>query len=232
MFITLAPSDNDLTQVKGTWITRTNVIQMCVYLAVRLCIDSTWLNDRDQFLYPNDGWKEDTEFQSDCLTFALFNSQNRISCQHGINHFIPFIELEVKARDNFSSHFLSDYIMGRLSEDSTKPKMKDLFMAAEPIALPGYNNPIEFSPKAKDVMNAGRELWRYYHKQEDSNPDASLYDIRLYFQGTKVSKSGKVQMNPDSADTKYTELLNDLRKKQKVLATKIAEKVYKYEFLL
>ena len=80
-------------------------------------------------------------------------------------------------------------------------------------------------------MNAGRELWRYYHQQDNSIPDASFYDIRLYFQGTKVSKSGKTQMNSDSNDTKYIELLGDLKKKQKVLASKIEVKVYEYGFL-
>ena len=104
-------------------------------------------------------------------------------------------------------------------------------MAAEPLAIPDHNTPIVFSTEAKDVVNAGRELWRYYHQQENSKPDASLYDIRLYFQGTKVSKSGKVQMNSDSTDTKYAELIADLRKKQKILASKIEAKVYEYGFL-
>ncbi len=229
VFITLSPSDNDLKQVKGTWITQNNIIPMCVYFAVRLCIEATWLNDRDQFLFPNDGWKEDREFQSDCLAFTLFHGQNRISCQHGRNHFIPFTELEVNARDNFSSHFMSDFIMGRLDEGSTKPVMQDLFMAAEP--LPGYNEPITFSPEAQAVMDAGRELWRYYHRQENAVPDASFYDIRLHFQGTKTTKSGKEQMNPDSKDANYTVLIATLRQKQKCLASKIATKVFEYGFL-
>ncbi len=231
VFITLAPSDNDLKQVKGTWITRINFIQMFVYLSVRLCMEQNWLNDRDQFLFPNDEWKEDTEFQSNCLAFALFHSQNRVSCQHGINHFIPFTEMDVNAKDSFSSHFMSDYICGSLSKDSTKPQKQDLFMAAESLILPGYNIPLVFSIEAQNVMDSGRELWRYYHQQEDSIPDASFYDIRLYFQGTKVSKSGKVQMNPISTDPRYNELLTDLKKKQKILASKIEAKVYEYGFL-
>lgn len=46
---------------------------------MRQAIQATWLNDRDQFLYPNDKWQKDEEFQSDCLAFALFHNQNRIS---------------------------------------------------------------------------------------------------------------------------------------------------------
>ena len=221
----------DFQNNNGVFITRINFIQMFVYLSVRLCMEQNWLNDRDQFLFPNDEWKEDTEFQSNCLAFALFHSQNRVSCQHGINHFIPFTEMDVNAKDSFSSHFMSDYICGSLSKDSTKPQKQDLFMAAESLILPGYNIPLVFSIEAQNVMDSGRELWRYYHQQEDSIPDASFYDIRLYFQGTKVSKSGKVQMNPISTDPRYNELLTDLKKKQKILASKIEAKVYEYGFL-
>lgn len=80
-------------------------------------------------------------------------------------------------------------------------------------------------------MDAGRELWRYYHSKEDSNPDASLYDIKLYFQGTKTTAKGKVQMKTDSEDERYTELIKDLRNKMKVLAKRIEPKIYEYGFL-
>ena len=65
-------------------------------------------------------------------------------------------------------------------------------------------------------MDAGRELWRYYHQQPiaKERPNASFYDIRLYFQGTKTTKSGKQQMNTDSTDATYTSLIADLRQIQ------------------
>ena len=80
-------------------------------------------------------------------------------------------------------------------------------------------------------MDAGRELWRYYHSQEDAVPDASYYDIRLHFQGTKTTSSGKEQMRNESDDPKYNELIADLRQRQKALASKIATKIYEYGFL-
>lgn len=57
---------------RGIWISKDNLTQTSIYYAVRKAIDKTWLNDRDQFLYPNDGWKKDTEFQNNCLAFTLF----------------------------------------------------------------------------------------------------------------------------------------------------------------
>ena len=37
-------------------------------------MEATWENDRDQFLYPDDGWKTDKLFQNDCLTFTPFST--------------------------------------------------------------------------------------------------------------------------------------------------------------
>ena len=181
-------------------ITQDNLIKFCIYFSVRHCIDATWLNDRDQFLYPKDGWQEDTEFQADCLVYTLFHGQNRISAEQGINHWIPFTETEVNAKDVFASHFMTGYI-------------KD--------------NHIVFSEAGQKVMAVGRELWQYYHKQPDSMPNASFYDIRAFFQGRDAN--GK--MNKDSADEEYMRLIANLRDAQKILARQIAVKAYKYEFL-
>ena len=64
-------------------ITASNLFPLSVYFAVRHAIKATWLNDRDQFLYPNDKWIKDKEFQNDCLAFMLFHSQNKISARGG-----------------------------------------------------------------------------------------------------------------------------------------------------
>lgn len=229
VFITLKPSDNDLRQVKGTWITRENVKEVCVYLAVRLHTSADWLNDRDQFLYPNDGWKTDNEFQTSCLIYALFHGQNRISSQHGTNHWIPFIEAEVNAQNNFVSHFMSDYLRGKCTKKENTAIQQTLF---DDVASSNDDIPMNhICESAKAVMDAGRELWKYYHAQSDANPNASLYDIRLYFQGVKITKSGKEQMNSESNDARYTELIGNLRQSLKILASEIRPKVYEYGFL-
>ncbi|TAG57824.1 MAG: hypothetical protein EAZ27_02015 [Cytophagales bacterium] len=46
-------------------INQKNVMQACIYFAVVKSIKASWLNDRDQFLFPNDGWKTDTNFQNE-----------------------------------------------------------------------------------------------------------------------------------------------------------------------
>ena len=239
VFLTTTPSDSDITQRKTCNVTRNNLLPICVYYSVRHCIEATWLNDRDQFLFPNDGWQTDNEFQSDCLAYTLFHGQNRISIKGGVNHWIPFTEEEVDAKEKFKSHFMSDYIKGKASlddesidgnADNGQQAEGDLF-AAEHTAERNPGNggtPLAFSPEAQAVMDAGRELWRYYHAQPGADPDAAFYDIRLHFQGTNT----RGKMNADSDDERYTALITTLRQRLKQLAHKIEPKVYEYGFLL
>jgi len=63
--------------------------------------------------------------------------------------------------------------------------------------------------------------------QKEININASLYDIREYFQG----RNQKGKMNKKSTNEKYNELIDVLREKLKILADKIAEKVYWHGFL-
>ena len=214
---------NDKSQLphpRGTWVTDKNIKEIAIYIAVRHCIEATWLNDRDQFLFPNDGWKHDKEFQADCLAYTLFN--NNIQSAYGTNHWIPFTEEEVDAKEKFDSHFMSDYISGKNNTKSTTTL--DLFSVPQEDES---KQPLPFSTQATAVMNAGRKLWRYYHAQPDVNPNASFYDIRLHFQGR--GDNGK--MNSDSNDARYTALITSLRQALKQLAAAIESKVYDYGFL-
>lgn len=203
-----------------------NLLAGCVYFSVRECIESTWLNDRDQFYYPNDGWQSDSEFQSDCLAFTLLHGQNRITSTQGVNHWIPYTEAEVEAREKFASHFMSDFMAGKAAASSA---VQDTLFATEQTSLVP-TTPMQFSPQAQAVLQAGRALWRYYHQNcaaSDYNANASLYDIRAYFQG----RDDKGKMNHTSTDEQYNTLIATLRQNLKTLAKKIEPKVYEYGFL-
>lgn len=225
---------SQLPHPRGTLVTDKNIIEVSVYLAVRHCITATWINDRDQFLFPNDEWQNDSVFQTDCLVYTLFHGQNRISSEHGTNHWIPFTEEEVGAQEIFESHFMSDYLQGKHTPSKTPICAEgELFAEGQDQSDESEPPKLRFSPEAQAVMDAGRELWRYYHMQPiaKERPNASFYDIRLYFQGTKTTKSGKLQMNTESTDAIYTSLITNLRQKQKELAKRIEPKVYEYGFL-
>ena len=219
---------------RGWWITPTNIMRAYIFIAVRHAIEATWLNDRDQFLYPNAGWETDKEFQCDCLVFTLFSGSNNIQSEHGTNHWIPFTEEEVGAQEKFESHFMSDYLQGKHTPSKTPACAEgELFAEGQGQSDESEPQKLRFSPEAQAVMDAGRELWRYYHMQPiaKERPNASFYDIRLYFQGTKTTKSGKLQMNTESTDATYTSLITNLRQNQKELAKRIEPKVYEYGFL-
>lgn len=210
----------------GVYQTASNLIPICVFLAVRHCIEATWLNDRDQFLFPNDGWQSDSEFQSDCLAFTLLHKQNHITSTQGVNHWIPYTEAEVEAREKFASHFMSDFMAGKAAASSA---VQDTLFATEQTSLVP-TAPMQFSPQAQAVLQAGRALWRYYHQTcaaSDYNANASLYDIRAYFQG----RDDKGKMNHTSTDEQYNALIATLRQNLKTLAKKIEPKVYEYGFL-
>jgi hypothetical protein len=203
VFLTTTPSPNDIKQHFLMNITRNNVMEMCIYLTIRHCIEHTWINHNDQFLFPSDNYINDVNFQSNCLAISLLHSKNYISCKSFINHWIPFTEKEVNAKTKFQSNFMSNFIKEKT-----------------------------FSPEAQEVLNSGRELWRYYHSKITNSRtalvDASFYDIREYFQG----RSEKGTMKQKSDDETYNALIKNLRQNMSILAGKIQPKVYEYGFLV
>ena len=220
-------------------IEKENLLVVCIYFSVRKCIAPTWLNDRDQFLYPRDAWQTDAEFQTNCLAFTLFHTQNRITSTEGTNHWIPFTEAEVDAKERFESHFMTDFIQGRLALDEQKGNEGSLFQAQSFVP----SAPLVFSPEAVAVFDAGRELWRYYHAQPDANPNASYYDIRAHFQGRNGPRAGRAisdeafplkqgRMRSKSDDAEYTRLWDNLKKAMEALRQRIVPKVYEYGFLI
>lgn len=216
------PSASDLIEKTYTYITRRNLIEVSIYYAVRHCIEATWLNNRDQFLFPSDHYKTDIEFQNDCLAYTVFN--NNIQSKYGANHWIPFTEQEVNAQEKFASHFMTDFINGKLKAEQNA---QNTLFENEATSGAQSNQPRQFSAEATAVFDAGRALWQHYHAQQNANVNASLYDIRAHFQG----RNAQGRMNATSLDKNYMALIGDLRAKLSVLADKIKPKIYEYGFL-
>ena len=219
-FITSEPKDSYVEKSMVANITASNLVGFSTYLAIRQCVELNWINNKDNYLYPNEVWKNDLEFQTNCLIYTLFHGQNKISATQGTNHWIPFTEKEVNSKERFDSHFMSDFLAGKIK--AKKPM--DLFSDVAPAdAAPS----LQFSTESQAVMAAGLELWRYYHAQPDVNSNASFYDIKEYFQG----RNSEGEMNPKSDDKQYTELLDNLKAAMQTLAAQIRPKVYEYGFL-
>lgn len=228
VFITINPSKAVIEHSQTHDITKNNLIQSCIFFAARHIIEHTWLNNQDQFLYPNDNWQIDKEFQLDCLIYTLFHGKNTVQADFGTNHFIPFTEQQVGSKKAFKSTFMSDFIKDFLAgkidvASTTLSDQSELFDKKTPSPSPSQ---FSLSKEAQAVYDSGLELWKYYHSQPKANPDAAFYDIRKFFQG-----ESKGRMNNTSDDERYNELIGDLREKMKLLAKKIEVKVYEYGFL-
>jgi hypothetical protein len=116
---------------------------------------------------------------------------------------------------------MTDFIAGKIKKE--KPDLFD--KKSNPVVE--KQKKLEFSIEAQSVFDAGKALWKYYHKQLNCNVNASLYDIREHFQG----RNEKGKMNNGSENETYMNLITDIREKLKILAKKIEPKVYKYGFL-
>lgn len=155
------------SSARGFFINSDNLWQVSIVFTVRRLVKPTWLNDRDQFLQPSEPLSD--EFKHDCLIWMLFNGSNLSAGADGLewngkqwsltNHFIPFTETEVGASGRFESRFMADYLNGK-----------------------------QLSPEAQAVLDAGRDVWRAYHKapmprkiREElklNRPDVGWYQIR------------------------------------------------------
>ena len=157
-----------------------------------------------------------------------------------MNHFVPFTENEVGAKEAFKSDFMVKFMSGKIKPPKEKETTKesqeqgfenaDFYVKKSKIQHFIPDKPLKFSVEAKAIFDAGREIWRYYHKnarENDYNANASLYDIKEYFQGR--SEAGR--MNARSADENYNGLMANLRLALKQLAAKITPKIYEYGFL-
>lgn len=222
-------SQNEELKHLYTVISANNLFPMVVYCTVRNVVENTWLNNRDQYIYPCDSWAGDMEFQTNCLVWSIFN--NTVRSENEICHWIPFYEDELNSPAPFNSRFMADFLHGKVQRKKVEV-LGDLFtqLAAEESVK---TVPIEvLSPAAKAVLDAGREIWKYYMSKPGINVNASFLDIRAYFQGFKTTEKGKRMMNSVSSDQRYMDLLTDFRQKQRALETRIEPKIYEHGFLL
>ncbi|HEH4644770.1 TPA: hypothetical protein SG361_000518 [Campylobacter coli] len=200
-------------------IDQVNIINTAIYFSVRQAMPATWINDRDQFLYPNDLYENDDEFKSDCLAFMLFHRQNKISSKEGINHFIPFSETELGiTKEAFESDFMYKFIKGKIKDENS--------LFGDELAK------IEFSLEAQELLKVGKELFKYYHTHSEDKGylvNASLYDIKEFFQGR--DEKGRMNRPSQAKDEHYKALLSDLNTALNALAKKLEPKIYEYGFL-
>ena len=138
---------------------------------------------------------------------------------------------------------MNDFIKGKIKQDSThshtqesqagkQGKLNEKTLYFTPL-IP--NKPLSFSDEALAVFEAGKALWKHYHSRDFNdnkkpyNANASLYDIKEFFQGR--NEKGKMNPPQKAEDEYYKTLIADLNVALNNLAKKLEIKIYEYGFL-
>ena len=176
----LLSSVHDIGHNGGFFVTPENLWQASVVFAVRRLTKPTWLNDRDQFLIPTEPLTE--EFKTDCLIWMLFNGSNLTASANDlkwngkkwsiVNHFIPYTEDEVDARERFESDFMVQYLADK-----------------------------SLSTEATAVLDAGRVLWKTYFDHTDEHSVRETYKLNRADVGWYQIRNALAERNK-SGDTK------------------------------
>lgn len=199
VFLTQRPSDSVIEAGNYSYVTNENFESICVFYTVRKVIKNSWFINRDQYLYPSD-FSNDYTFIYDCIIYTIFSLQsNNITCfNNNTNHFIPFKENEVNPRDTYKSHWLCNYL-----EKLDRNKMSEYSLG---------------------VIESFKTLYRLYHSYENSNPNASLYDIKNFFNSIKKRQG--------SISEEYEKIITEIKENYEILSLKIIPKIYEYKFLV
>jgi hypothetical protein len=177
-------------------ITKSNLQDSLIFNSVRKCINLTWINHDDCFMYPSYKIKEqenvledevkvfdfeqDKEFINNCIIFALFEKN------------------------------YTDWQMFLDSEIGLNGSNRDLTI---------YDSLIKgktFSNEAKDVREAAKKIFAFYHTKFD-NENAGYCEI--------------IKSLKESFKDETKEMIDELQRKKKTLKLCIADKLVEYGFL-
>lgn len=190
---------------RGFFVNADNLAKAAIVFAVRRLITPTWLNDRDQFLQPNQKLPE--SFYTDCLIYMLFSGSNLTAGTapdalewNGrkwqlINHFTPYTEEQAGAKNKFQSHFMSDYLAGK-----------------------------KLSKEAQAVYEAGLALWKTFYTADIERKIRDKYKLQNADAGWYQIRNALKEADPETDFTAFEQTY-------KKLAAKLEPLVYEYGFL-
>lgn len=192
-------------------VTPENFEEAMVVHAARRIPKATWINDRDQFMKPNN--KLSTEFISDCTVWNLFCNSNQTAALRNVeymgekyqiqNHFFPFPVNEVKQWEITDNNI--DFLL---------TNAQDTFMAK-------WLEKQFFSSEAEEVLCAGRVIYKGYF--------ANLKELRTPTFKIETYDAGWWQIRQSLKDANLFQTeLNKLKVRQDTLKEKILKLLKEY----
>jgi hypothetical protein len=212
-------------QGDGFYLTSENLWQAAVIFSGRRLIKPTWINDRDQFLQPNQPLSD--EFKTDCLIWMLFNGSNLTASADDlawngkkwsiVNHFIPYTEAEVNAPERFESDFMVQYLADLQAK---QPEYVDTSTQEPSTHAATCRRTPAISLEAQAILDAGRVLWQAYFAETDvrsvrdelklNRPDVGWYQIRNALKARNTS-GDNVAIDFKPFETAYKTLTDKLQ---------------------
>ena len=160
-----------------------NFLRCTSAFTARKLIENTWINQKDEYLAPNEAHPDFHRFEIDSVVYSLFHSSSQQSSLRNVRYkgktwdipnqffFMSHTEMEKLANEN---NLQETYEQVRLVKKETY--VYDLLTQVES----------ELSPKAREVLEAGRDLVRKSMKYRElfnmENPSANVlnWDIGFY----------------------------------------------------
>ena len=182
--------------------------------AVRKIPKSTWLNDRNQFLVPQN--KPNQEFINDCILWSLFSSSNQTTSLSDVqylsniyqikNNFFPFKIEEVKKWEVKDPDFRQ-----QLSNDENR------FVA-------NWLKNQELSEQSKDILIKAKEVYKFFYSHLNEMATQN-WKINTWDTGWYQIRRCLTEHNLGADE------MNELKIASDLLANKILPQIEKFGFL-
>ena len=70
----------------GSSILQSNIIRITTFFTARKLVEATWINDKDNFLAPNETHPNFNQFAYDSVIYSLFNTSSNQSSLRNVNY--------------------------------------------------------------------------------------------------------------------------------------------------
>ncbi len=194
-------------------VTPENFCQCMVVHMVRRLPKATWLNDRDQFMQPTG--ELSAEFICDAVVWSLFAPSNQTASLRNVEYEGQIYQL----KNNLYPFLLSEIRSWKCSVADIAQK-KALAQDDRFAALWLAEHAAEISPEARAVLEAGKELYKYFY----------AHMLELHYESVKIEDwdVGWYQVRMSAKDKPRTEKLQAAMKN---LSEKLLPQIYELGFL-